>query len=257
MAKGHISLKLAGNVPFAAAAAQARIRLKGMTALYGISKRFLTYGWIPKHMFTGIIQNIGTVQRASMDQGLMRCAIALDDQGRKGLQKGASISVDGVCLTVVDFDHAQVWFDIIGETLQRTTLKSLKAGQRVNIERAARFGDEIGGHLLSGHIYGTASIESMTKTGLNCVVNFRCPKEWMKYLFPKGYIAINGASLTLVDVDPEGVFSVHLIPETLRQTTFDSKKSGDLVNLEIDSQTQAIVDTAERWLAHAHELKRN
>ena len=135
---------------------------------------------------------------------------------------------------------------MIGETLQRTTLKQLGKGDFVNIERAARFGDEIGGHLLSGHIMGTAHIESIERTAHNCVMWLRCSLEWGKYLFSKGYIALNGASLTLVDVEKAtGLFSVHLIPETLRQTTLGAKKAGDLVNIEIDAQTQAIVETIE------------
>lgn len=197
-------------------------------------------------MFTGIVQNISTVTHISHEKGIAHCAIALNEELRKELKVGASIALDGVCLTVVKLDFNQVWFDIIGETLQRTTLKFLKPGHRVNVERAARFGDEIGGHLLSGHVYGMAKIESISKSGLNYIVKFSCPKEWIKYFFPKGYIALNGASLTLVDVSSDGLFSVHLIPETLRKTTFDEKKEGDFVNVEIDSQTQAIVETIQQ-----------
>lgn len=114
------------------------------------------------------------------------------------------------------------------------------------MERAAKFGDEIGGHLLSGHIFGMAQIDKIDLSSNNCAIFFKCAPEWTQYLFPKGYVALNGVSLTLVDVDPKGLFSVHLIPETLKRTTFGSSRSGDWVNLEFDSQTQAIVDTLHR-----------
>lgn len=177
----------------------------------------------------------------------MHLALSIKENWTHGIQRGASVAVDGVCLTVVDFDEKNIWFDVIAETLNRTTLKILKNGQLVNLERSACFGDEIGGHILSGHIYGTAKIESIKANGLNCEMTLSCPEKWIKYFFQKGFIALNGTSLTLVDVDcAKGLFSVHLIPETLRRTTFRNKQEGDLVNVEIDSQTQIIVDTLER-----------
>lgn len=205
-------------------------------------------------MFTGIVKGLCKVMvvepHPAIDPEMIRYAVALPIEWMQGLETGASVSIDGVCQTVTSIDNGLVWFDAIGETLQRTTLKHVKAGQLVNFERAARFGDEIGGHMLSGHIYGTVSIHRIEKSDNNYIVFFQCPPEWTKYLLPKGYAALDGASLTLVDVDPAGYFSVHLIPETLRLTTFGIKKQGDLVNLEFDSQTQAIVDTVERVLQH-------
>ncbi len=198
-------------------------------------------------MFTGIISGVCRVIEVDAPPGNTHFGVSLGHALAAGVQMGASISVDGVCLTVKAFDATTVWFDAIQETLQRTTLQFLQPGQDVNIERAARMGDEIGGHLLSGHIYGTVSIHTIDRAANNCVVFLKCPAAWTKYLLPKGYVALDGASLTLVDVDhKEGLFSVHLIPETLKRTTFANKKVGDLVNLEIDSQTQVIVDTLER-----------
>jgi riboflavin synthase len=197
-------------------------------------------------MFTGIIKGVGKIEQIDEKPGLLRIRISADIQFLSNLEIGASISIDGTCLTVVTFTPDEVEFDVINETLERTTLKFLKSGDQVNMERAARFGDEIGGHVLSGHIYGTVAIDEIEQTPNNYILSFKCPAEWTKYLIPKGYVALNGASLTLVDVDKkQGVFTVHLIPETLQKTTFGTKKVNDLVNLELDSQTQTIVDTIE------------
>ena len=197
-------------------------------------------------MFTGIVRGIGKITKIQTLPGLNHYSIGIDNHLLSNLEIGASIAIDGVCLTVVGFNAQEVSFDAINETLNRTTLKTLKEGDLVNIERAAKFGDEIGGHLLSGHIFGTASIQAIDRTQNNCIISLKCPKEWIKYLFPKGYVALNGASLTLVDVDKaQGTFSVHLIPETLEKTTFGIKKVNNEINMELDSQTQAVVDTIE------------
>lgn len=199
-------------------------------------------------MFTGIVQGLQKVREVQRLPGMIKFSVELPESFLGGLEIGASVSVDGVCQTVVRMDQNWVWFDAIQETLDRTSLSDLQPGQKVNIERAARFGDEIGGHILSGHVYGKAQISKIDRWENNQKVTFRCPPEWCKYLFSKGYVAIDGASLTLVDVSSEGLFSVHLIPETLKMTTLGIKKEGDWVNLELDSQTQAIVDTVERIL---------
>lgn len=197
-------------------------------------------------MFTGIVQALRPVTGIIQQPRRLRYAIDLGKELSQHLKTGSSISVDGVCQTVTCLDGSLAWFDAIEETLNKTTLKQLKKGQLVNIERAARFGDEIGGHILSGHIYGTATIAEIEKAQGNYVVTLQCPPGWMRYLFEKGFIALDGASLTLVDVSPNGRFTVHLIPETLQRTTFGVKKVGDMVNLEFDTHTQAIVDTVER-----------
>ena len=168
----------------------------------------------------------------------------------RGLRRGASVAVDGACLTVTKIDKTRVSFDLMGETLAKTTLGQLKENDRVNSERSASLGDEIGGHLLSGHITGTAEIVAIDHPENNHVVTFGVPPEWMKYIFPKGFIALDGASLTIVDVDKAaGTFTVWLIPETLRMTTFGFKKTGDRVNVEIDSRTQTIVDTVQALMS--------
>lgn len=196
-------------------------------------------------MFTGIVKGIATVVAVDRHPGILHYTIRLPLELVEGLQLGASVSVDGVCQTVVAFDVAtgNVAFDAIDETLKRTTLGQLQPGDLVNVERSARFGDEIGGHVLSGHVYGRVRVDSTE----GAVWTFACNPAWMKYLFSKGFVALNGCSLTLVDVNlAQGVFTVHLIPETLRRTTFAHKHVGDSINLELDAMTQAIVETLER-----------
>jgi len=196
-------------------------------------------------MFTGLVQAIAHVAWIKSSSTLTRYALTFPPSLLSHLTQGASVSVHGVCQTVVSIEGEKVIFEAIEETLKRTTLSTLVVDQSVNIERCAKLGDEIGGHLLSGHVAGTAEICDITQN----IFTLRIESRWMKYFFSKGFIALNGASLTLVDVDrKKGVFSVHLIPETLRLTTFGKAKGGDKVNVEIDSQTQAIVETVERVL---------
>jgi riboflavin synthase len=197
-------------------------------------------------MFTGIVKGMFLIASVE-NENVLHYSVSLPDDLLEGLEIGASVSVNGVCQTVVKIQDQSVYFDAIGETLKRSTLESLEKGDFVNIERSLRMGDEIGGHLLSGHVIATAEVTKFIEAKSETVVRFRLEKKWMKYLFSKGYIAIDGVSLTLVDVDEDhGSFTVHLIPETLRMTTLGKKSEGDRVNIEIDSQTQAIVDTVER-----------
>ena len=201
-------------------------------------------------MFTGIVQGTATVRSATPHDGIVRLVLDLPEGGGAGLVPGASVSVAGVCLTAVEIDGDRVAFDVIDETLRRSTLGDLEAGHVVNVERAARFGDEIGGHLISGHIWGIAEVTEVEDTADNRRVRLRPPADAARYVLTKGYIALDGASLTIGAVQPDdGAFDVHLIPETLRLTTFDRAHVGMRVNLEVDAQTQAVVDTVERVMA--------
>ncbi len=199
-------------------------------------------------MYTGIVQRVADIIAVEKKTGLNTLVIIFDDALLNNLTIGASVAVDGVCLTVTTIENNHVFFDVMQETLNKTTLGLLNAGDKVNIERSAKQGDEIGGHSLSGHVEGTAQIAQIIESENNCVLRFSCPKDWMKYILPKGFIAINGASLTIVDTYAEGGFNVYLIPETLRATTFKQKRLGDSVNIEIDNQTKVIVTTVERYL---------
>lgn len=196
-------------------------------------------------MFTGIVQGIGTVRSVTKGTAVWTFAIELPDTN--GLQRGASVAVHGVCLTATDIAGSCVHFDVIPETLERTTLSSLEAGSEVNIERSLKMGDELGGHLLSGHIMATGTVEQRTAVGEGVDLKIAVPAELMKYINEKGYIALNGASLTVGTVT-DRAFTVHLIPETLRLTTFGSAQVGDGINLEIDAMTQTVVATVERIL---------
>ncbi len=199
-------------------------------------------------MFTGIVQGIATVTQLARHENFMRLTLELPADHCENLQTGASIAVNGTCLTITGFSDQQVHFDLIMETLRVTNLGALTLGDAVNFERAARFGDEIGGHLLSGHVHSQITLRSKDMPTDNCILWFDVAPEFMKYIMPKGFVALNGCSLTVGEVSDNG-FNVYLIPETLSVTTFGTVQPGDTINLEIDSQTQAVVDTIERYMA--------
>ena len=165
-----------------------------------------------------------------------------------GAQQGASVAINGTCLTVVDIAGDVLGFDVMGETLARTNLGRLGPGSAVNFERAARVGDEVGGHTVSGHVHAVGEIRAKERDGENVCVTVGAPPELMKYILPKGFIAVDGASLTVGETGPDW-FNVWLIPETLRMTVLGAHCGGEPVNLEVDAQTQAVVDTVERYLA--------
>ena len=191
-------------------------------------------------MFTGIVQGTGSVQSV---QGESIVTLGIQIPSTDGLEIGGSVSIDGVCLTATSVGDT-VTFDIIPETLQRTTLGALSQGSNVNVERALKFGDELGGHLLSGHIMGVAEIISVRDQDYK----IRCPTEMAEFIQEKGYIAVDGISLTVGETDGQGCFDIHIIPETLRLTTLGSKGAGDHVNIEIDAMTQAVVETTKRLM---------
>lgn len=199
-------------------------------------------------MFTGIVQGLGEVTQIQDQAGIRRLQVRLPNGRDQGLETGASVAINGVCLTVVGWDQHGVEFDVIDETLRLTNLGDLKVGHVINVERAARFGDEIGGHVLSGHIHGRAQVTEVVETDANLAVWWAVPDALKKYVLPKGYVSLNGCSLTVGDTERDGQLSIHLIPETRELTTFGRVTVGDSLNLEIDSQTQAIVDTVERVL---------
>ena len=199
-------------------------------------------------MFTGIVQGLGEVTHIQDHGEICRLQVRLPMGRDQGLETGASVAINGVCLTVVGWDQRGVEFDVIDETLRLTNLGDLKVGHVVNVERAARFGDEIGGHVLSGHIHGRAQVTELVETDANLAVWWAIPEALKKYVLPKGYVSLNGCSLTVGDTERDGQLSIHLIPETRELTTFGRIMVGDSLNLEIDSQTQAIVDTVERVL---------
>ena len=165
-----------------------------------------------------------------------------------GLELGASVAVSGVCLTVVNFQEGE-WadFDVIQETLDRSNLGMLQVGSHTNIERSLKMGDELGGHQVNGHVDCKAQILQIEQSPGNHKIWIEIAPHWNRYLVPKGWIAVDGISLTVVDVEPDR-FSVCLIPETLSRTTLGNATQTTLLNLEFDHQTKVIVESVERLL---------
>ena len=192
-------------------------------------------------MFTGIVQGTGTI--ISIDQKVTSSTFSIDlGELSSNLNPGSSVSVDGICMTVTSQKDSIVNFDAIQETLSRTTLGQAVEGDMVNLERALKMGDELGGHLLSGHIMSTSSIISKKNNGEGIDIKISLNEKLKSFVMEKGYIAIDGISLTVGTVENNS-FNIHLIPETLERTTINSKIEGSMVNIEIDSITQAVVST--------------
>ncbi|MGD8172682.1 riboflavin synthase subunit alpha [Vibrio sp. TRT 21S02] len=199
-------------------------------------------------MFTGIVQGTAELVAINKKERFQTHTIRLNNTMRSGLEIGASVAHNGCCLTVTHIDGDLVDFDLMQETLKLTNLGALQVGEHINIERAAKFGDEIGGHSMSGHISLVSTIVDVIDSPNNRTIWFEVPQEAIKYVLAKGYIGLDGCSLTIGEVKGNR-FNVHLIPETLQRTLFGKRAVGDLINVEFDPQTQAIVDTVERVLA--------
>ena len=203
-------------------------------------------------MFTGIVQGMAEVVAIDKKEKFQTHTVRLIGEMNQGLSIGASVAHNGCCLTVTKIENDLIDFDLMQATLSLTNLGSVSEGDVVNIERAAKFGDEIGGHSMSGHISLVGEVVEVIDTPNNRTIWFSVPQEMIKYVLAKGYIGLDGCSLTIGEV-VENRFSVHLIPETLERTLFGRREVGDKINVEFDPQTQAIVDTVERVLA-AKEL---
>jgi riboflavin synthase len=182
-------------------------------------------------MFTGIIRHVGQVLDARDSGGLKRLTIDLGPLA-ENLSVGDSVAVSGVCLTVCAADGSRASFDVVAETLWRTMLGGLRARSKVNLERSLRAGDALDGHLVQGHVDGLAKVKAVHR-GAQWRVEFAAAKELTDQMVPKGSIAIDGVSLTLVDV-ADGEFSVALVPATLAGTSLADLKVGDAVNVETD-----------------------
>ncbi|MEM9717090.1 MAG: riboflavin synthase [Pseudomonadota bacterium] len=197
-------------------------------------------------MFTGIITDIGTVLSIE-DLGDTRIRIATTyDVG--AIDMGASIASNGVCLTVVHKGHAdgQNFYDIdvSAETLSKTNLGAWQAGSKVNLERSLKLGDEMGGHLVSGHVDGVAVITDMTNDGASTRFTFKAPDPLAPFIAAKGSVALNGTSLTVNSVDG-CFFTVNMIPHTKAVTTWGEAQEGDQVNLEIDTLARYVARLTE------------
>ncbi|TPE52862.1 riboflavin synthase subunit alpha [Maribrevibacterium harenarium] len=200
-------------------------------------------------MFTGIVQGIAQVAQCQPIGRNMRLEVRFPVGVMADQQLGASVAINGVCLTVAKIEGDYLSFDVIDTTLALTNIGILNAGDTVNFERAAKMGDEVGGHVMSGHIMTTVTVSQVEKIEQSVHIRFQVNnhQDERRYLFDKGYVGLNGASLTISAIGDDWI-EVSLIPETLRLTTFGTIKVGDKVNLEIDAHTQATVDTVERVL---------
>ena len=191
-------------------------------------------------MFTGIVTDMGEVL-ALDQQGDLRARIATA-YDVESIDIGASIACDGVCLTVVDTGMVpRGWFDvqISAETVSKTSLGSWRPGRRVNLERALKVGDELGGHIVSGHVDGVARVVALRPEGDSLRVTFRAPEALAKFIAPKGSVALNGTSLTVNEVDGCD-FGINFIPHTRKVTTWGVVKEGDAVNLEVDTMARYV-----------------
>ncbi|MBQ4852599.1 riboflavin synthase subunit alpha [Pseudoalteromonas sp. MMG012] len=210
-------------------------------------------------MFTGIVQTQATVISCNKSGGVLRLVLSVSSNYLNHLDIGASIAINGCCLTVVRYEVSpqdvvgQVYFDVIDESLKLTNLGFLKRGLKVNFERSLTFGTELGGHIVSGHIHCMAKIKAIVKDHDNCRVQLSLPNEWLKFVLYKGFITINGASLTVGEVNATG-FWLHLIPETLSITNLGRAVEGDFLNIEVDQQTYTIVNTVENYLRKSTQI---
>lgn len=204
-------------------------------------------------MYTGIVQACLPIATLQEKPGLYHFSIAMPDPLRDALETGASVAVNGVCFTVTDISGDLVSFDAIEETLALSNIREIAPGTLVNVERSARQDAEIGGHILSGHIVGTAAVSQIQETENNYRLTFKGDPAWLKFVFEKGFLAVNGCSLTVAAVDrSQDQFAINLIPETLDRTNFSLLATGSLVNIEVETQTQVIVETVERIMAERY-----
>ena len=196
-------------------------------------------------MFTGIVSGKGNLQKIIKCEDYVSLVIKAPKGFVKNLSRGASVSVNGVCLTVKKGKTDLLEFDVIEETLIRTNLKNIGKSSKVNLERSMTAKTEIGGHLVSGHIHGTGEVLKVINRKETKDLLIKIPSDLREYFFYKGYVALNGCSLTIGKV-LKSSFYIHLIPETVSITTFKEIKKGDLVNIEVEQATINTVETVKR-----------
>lgn len=198
-------------------------------------------------MFSGIVECMGKITTIDKTKDYYQIEVGFPSGFNENLKKGASIAVDGVCLTSKDNGHSQLKFDVIPETINKTRFSQLEVGDAVNLERSISASSEIGGHLMSGHVQCIGTVKDINDKGEIKDIQIEIPSLFSKYIIEKGYIGVNGCSLTIGGVN-DNCFYVHLIPETLQITNISKLKIGNMVNIEIDQNTIAIVDTVNNFL---------
>ena len=198
-------------------------------------------------MFSGIVQTVGKIESIKDKDHIKTIRIETHGNYPEDIAIGQSVSVDGVCLSLVKKNKEYCEFEAVEETINRTTLGSYKQGTKVNLEKSLKFGDTVGGHFVSGHIHTKGRIVEVELIGESKNILVEIEEKWIKYLTEKGYISVNGASITIGKVS-KNTFYIHLIPETLKTTNLDDLIYDNYVNLEFDQATIAIVDTTERLI---------
>ena len=199
-------------------------------------------------MFTGIVSGKGHVQKIVSYEDYISLIIKAPKDFSKNLIKGASVAVNGVCLTVKKGKTDILEFDVIEETLQKTNLKDISKSSKVNLERSMTAKTEIGGHLVSGHIHGTGEVLKVINRQATKDLQIKIPTNLREYFFYKGYVALDGCSLTIGKVLKTS-FYIHLIPETVSVTTFKDIKKGDLINIEVEQSTINTVETVKKIMS--------
>jgi riboflavin synthase len=194
-------------------------------------------------VFTGLVQGTGSVRSVERSEAGARLEIATELAAELG--RGDSVAVNGVCLTAVEIAGGGFCADVMAETLRRSSLGPLAAGDEVNLELPLRAGDRLGGHVVQGHVDGTGSVLSVTEEGIARLVRIACPEELLRYMVEKGSVAVDGVSLTIAAIDEES-FSVSLIPETVERTTLGRAEEGTVVNLEVDVLAKYVEKLAVR-----------
>ena len=199
-------------------------------------------------MFTGIVQGRCEITAVRRNGALTTLSVELDRLAER-LRPGASVALNGVCATVVSACGTVATFELVEETTSLTNLGEVSAGHRVNVERSYKVGDEVGGHVLSGHIACTVPVTRIETAEGCATISVSVPRPWRNYMTTKGFIALDGASLTIAELDRDaGRATVKLIPETLVRAGFGDRVVGDRLNLEVDFRTQAVVDTVRELL---------
>ena len=198
-------------------------------------------------MFSGIVQTVGKIESIKDKNHIKTIRIETHGDYLEDIAIGQSVSVDGVCLSLVKKNKEYCEFEAVEETINRTTLGSYKQGTKVNLEKSLKFGDTVGGHFVSGHIHTKGRIVEVELIGESKNILVEIQEKWIKYLTEKGYISVNGASITIGKVS-KNTFYIHLIPETLKTANLDELIYDNYVNLEFDQATIAIVDTTERLI---------
>jgi riboflavin synthase len=200
-------------------------------------------------VFTGIVQATAELVGREEAPGRVSLQLRFPPYLTDGLKLGMSVALDGVCMTVTAIAGALVSFDAVQGTLEVTNIGDRRPGEQLNVERSLKLGEENGGHEVTGHVTGVAIIREIDTTGPVASIRFSLPAEHAKYVFDKGFLALNGVSLTVAGIDQEtGRATVNLIPETIRQTTFGAYRTGDRLNFEVEHRTRVVVDTLERVL---------